>query len=280
MKAELLLQTLLEQPDLDHTKIQAIYDQLPSDAKIAEFRHLLVEENIMSYIQVMKIFVQKTLLPKGNILLEKIEHDRSQRVHHKPERHVQKFFIQDDDQFISDIAFSAGDLPVHIPHPKLDEMAFKHSDEKQAVMLAVEMVELGELNEAEIVLLETLESFKDSTAAILILCWTYLSTGHAHQSEFWAKTFIKEGNPDQRAMELLCLAEQVQNKHLLASAHYQKLIQLKRVKSIWYLLLAYSLERSNCLQEAAENYQIYTKVAHNPTLKNFANLHLQELTRS
>jgi hypothetical protein len=280
MKAELLLETLLDQPDLDHARIQVVFNQLPPRAKVADFRQKLVEENVMTYLQVMKLFVKKTLLPKSSKLLTKIEEDRSNRVHHKPDRHVQKYIIEEDDTLISDIAFSAGELPISIPSPKLDKMVFKNSDEKQAIMLAIELAELGEVNEAEIVIHETLESFSDSTAAVLVLCWIYLATGHASQSEQWAKNFIKQGNPDQLAMEFLCLAEQLQNKHLLASAHYQKLVQLERVKSIWYLLLAYSLERANCNQEAVLNYRLYASITSDSTLKSFANLHLQELTRS
>jgi hypothetical protein len=277
MKAIVLLETLLSQPDLDHDRIQAAYDVLPETARIADLRSELISQNVMSYVEIMNLFVNANLLPRSKTLLKKIETDRKARVHFKPETHQQKFHVKEEDRMISDVAFAGGALPIHIPVPELDKIKFHHSDEKQAVMLAVEMAELGELTEAEIVLLETLESFTNSTAAILVLCWVYLCTGHTDQSEHWAKTFIKNGIPDQRAMEFLCLAEQLQNKHLLASSHYQKLLQLKQVKSIWYLLMAYSLEKSNCMHEAADNYTIYTTVGSDTELKNFATQHLKEL---
>lgn len=279
MKADTLLETLLSQPDLDHERIQAVFDSLEEGARISEFRHALADAKIMSYMQIMKIFVNKTLLPKSQTLLKKIEVHRKENVHHKPKEHVQKFHVADDDTLIADLAFSAGELSIHIPSPDLSEMEFKHSDEKQAVMLAVEMVELGELTEAEIILLETLESFTDSVAAVLVLCWVYLGTGHAARTEFWAKSLIASGHPDKNAMELLCLAEQAQNKHLVAVGHYQKLTQLKRVKSIWYLLMAYSQERANCPLEAEENYHIYNSIGKDDNLKQFARHHLQELSQ-
>ena len=127
-------------------------------------------------------------------------------------------------------------------------------------------------------MLETLDSFDNSLAAIQVLVWVYLCTGHNDLSENWAKEILASGNGTQQMMELLCLSEQLQNKHLLASAHYQKLIQQKRVKSIWYLLLAYSQEKSNCLKEAADNYKIYARIGSDETLKEFAQQHLQELS--
>lgn len=279
MKADSLLETLLSQPGLDHERIQAVFDSLDEGARISEFRHALADANVMSYMQVMKIFVNKTLLPKSQTLLKKIEVHRKENVHHKPQTHVQKFHVTEEDRFVTDLAFAGGELKIPVPSPDLSEMKFNHSDEKQAVMLAVEMMELGELTESEIILLETLESFTDSVPAILVLCWVYLCTGHESQAEYWAKSLIASGKPDKFAMEILCLAEQVQAKHLVAVGHYQKLAQLKQTKSIWYLLMAYSQERANCPLEATENYHIYNSIGKDGPLKQFTRQHLQELSQ-
>ncbi|WP_196160569.1 hypothetical protein [Reinekea sp. G2M2-21] len=278
MKASILLETLQQYPDLDQEAILAVYDSLPGNAKVSEFRGKLIKTGIMSYTQIMNIFVHDTLIPQSKKILKKIEAKRKTQVHFKPEKHEQKFQIKDGDYLLHTVAFASGELPIQVPKPDLASMKFNASDEKQAVMLAMDLVEVGELKEAEVIILETLESFKNSLAAINVLCWMYLCTGHNSQSEQWAKHCISKGLRDQRTIELLCLSEQLQNKHMMAAAHYQKLLRLKQVKSIWYLLLAYSQEKSQCRREAAENYQIYTRIGRDETLKEFANRHLEELT--
>lgn len=278
MKASILLDTLLAQPDLDKKKIQLVYDSLPANAKVNDFRSALINADVMTFTEVMNIFVKHTLLPRSETLLNKLEMDRQNVVHHKPEGHKQKFHISENDQLVESVAFASGDLPVQIPKPNANQFSFQHSDEKQAVMLAIELATMGELHESEIILLETLDSFDQSLSAIQVLIWVYLCTGHNDQSENWAKEMMAAGHSSQQVLELLCLAEQLQNKHLLACAHYQKLIQQKRVKSIWYLLLAYSQEKSNCPKEATDNYRIYSRIGSDESLKSFAQQHIQELT--
>lgn len=280
MRASKLLDTLLAEDGLDHSAIQAVYDSLPVKAGVNLFRKKLVSSGIMEYNELMRLFINKTLLPHSYNTLEKLEKQREQRVEFKPTGHRQKFHVREEDQLVENIAFSAGDLPIDIPPPNLNNMAFSYSDEKQAVQLALDMAKSGEQNEAEIILLETLESFSDSGPAILVLCWIYLCTGHPDMLETWVKLAMEKGTRSRHLIELLCLAEQLQNKHLLATAHYQTLVRQKRVKSIWYLLLAYSQERSQCYQEAIENYRVYMTVGRDDQLKEFAKQHLQELLKS
>jgi tetratricopeptide (TPR) repeat protein len=278
MKASVLLDTLMQQESLDHERIQQVYDALPTNALVNDFRNALIEHQVMGLSEVMNIFIDHTLLPRSKTILTKLESDRKSRIHHKPEGHQQKFHIAEDDRLVEDIAFNAGELPIHIPSPNLQHYNYGSSDEKQAVMLAIELATMGELNEAEVVLLETLESFNNSLASILVLVWVYLCTDHKDQSEKWARRLLDQGVMNAQMMELLCLAEQLQNKHLMACSHYQKLLSAKKVKSIWYLLLAYSQEKSRCFQEAIENYRIYAHIGKDEQLKAYAQQHLQELS--
>jgi len=278
MKASELLETLLSHSSVNADKVQSVYDSLPKSATIRDFRTEIVNQELMTYTEVMTLFITKNLLPRSKGLLSRIEKDRESKVHHKPKTHQQKFHIGENEDLVADVVLASGMLPVHIPAPDFSKLKFHHSDEKQAVMLAVEMVNLGEINEAEIILLETLDSFSESDAAIQTLCWVYICTGHNDQIEHWANNSLKDKRGGLLTLELLCLAEQLQNKHLLAAAHYQKLLRLKQVKSLWYVLIAYSQEQSQCLSEAAENYNIYITIGSDAQLKQFAQQHLNELT--
>ncbi|MEJ2042755.1 MAG: hypothetical protein P8X89_05715 [Reinekea sp.] len=277
MKAKVLLDALLAQPNLPHKEIQAVYDHLPEGTNLNEFRAKLIDRNIMSYRDVMNIFVQKALVPKSKTILIRLDKQRKENIHFKPKKHQQKYCIHEDDKMSNELEIISGGLTVSIPAPDITSLRFTNSDEKQAIMLALELVSMDDLQEVEVVLLETLESFGSSKATAEVLAWFYLSTGHSKESEARAKAAIESGLNDQEIIELLALAEQRLNKHLLAVAMYQKLLQLERVKSLWYLLMAYSQERSNCPAEAAENYQIYITIGKQPEFKQLAKLRLQEL---
>lgn len=270
MDAAALLESLLTQPDLPHAEIQRVFESLPANASLNDFRNTLVEQNVVRYSQVMTVFIEKNLLPKSKNLLQKLETKRQSQTHFKPPKHKQKYHIEKDDKLNNRLYLLSGIVEIEIPTPKVNDLAYVQSDEKQAVMLALDLVSMGELNEVELILLETLESFKNSQAAAEVLAWLYLCTEHFEQSEICAKTAIEHGLDNQEILELLALAQQMQNKHLLAISQYQKLLQLERVKSLWYLLIAYSQERSNCLNEAVENFQIYSAIGQDPDLKRIA----------
>ncbi len=277
MKASVLLEALLTRADLPQDDVQAIYDQLPETARLTDFRNAIVDAGILSFSEVMNVFVKEALIPKSEALLTKLDHNKQNNVHFKPKQHKQKYHIRDDDHLEKKLTFSDIQISLEIPEPDIANLQFVHSDEKQAIMLALDMIQMNELAEVEIILLETLESFEKSTATAEILAWLYLCTGHMEQSETSAKNALKKGLADQQIIELLALAEQLQNKHLLATAHYQKLLQLDRVKSLWYLLMAYSQQHSNCMREAAENYKIYATIGKNPDFQALAVQQLQAI---
>ncbi len=280
MKASDLRDTLIEQSKVDNDRIETLYATLRPNASIAEFRSVIIDSGVMSYSELMSLYVRKTLLPRSSDLLNKITKARNDHTVFEPPKHKQKFHIKEYEKLTSDLFFSDGALPIHIPRPKISSLEFGHSDEKQAVMLAFELADLGELTETEIVLIETLESFQESTAAVQALIWVYMCTNHLQEANIWSTAALKM-EPDNRiSLELISLCEQMQNKHLLASAHYQKLLQRNRVKSLWYFLLAYSQEQSQCRLEAVQNYKIYATIGKEQEFTQFATQHMKELMAS
>jgi len=279
MNAEILLNALLSDDSINKEGIKSVFDTLPSDATVNDFRRAIIRQKLMTYTQVMAAFLNYELLPRSKSVLNRLEQKRNARTHFEPERHVHKFHVTENDQLAQQVLFDGNNIRVEIPEPNTSELTFASSDEQQAVVLAMEMAKMGEATEAEIILLETLDSFDTSHPAMKVLCWLYLCTDHAERVESWADLILQSVD-DQIALELLTLAEQSQSKHLLAVAHFQKLLQLRKVKTVWYLLLAFSLEKTQCLKEAMDNYRIYITITQDKDLKLIAEKHLKELKES
>lgn len=277
MTPTILFDNLLQHSAVDKNTLQSVLESLPNDATVDTFRKAIVSKKLMALSDVMKIHFESTLLPESNKLLAKLAHQRANRTFHKPTVHKQKFLITNEDTFENRIVLSDGELAVKIPDVDLDSLEFKHSDEKQAVMLAIDLAKMGEITESETILLETLDTFNDSLSAMYCLCWLYLCTDHPADIEAWSSKYLTSSDNAKALYEICALAYQTQNKHLLATALYQKLIRLNRVKSVWYLLLAYSQEKSLCVEEASENFQIYNSIGKSDELKEFALRHLTRL---
>lgn len=278
MKAEALHAILTEHANVDLEQLDLLFKRLPKDATVAQFRSLLIKSGLLGYNEIMTLFITKGLAPKGKALITKIKSEQKQVTEFKPKSHVQKHHIIDT-EVTSVVDISNGGLHIEIPTPTESQLTFHHSDEKQAVMLALEMVQMGDPAEAEIVLLETIDSFKNSEAAMQCLCWLYLATGHVELIHQWASRNLDNNQGDTLTLELLSLADQILGKHLMASARYQRLLSKDKVKSSWYILLARSQEASQCTLEAIENYKIYLAIGKDPKLIDFAKTRLQELNR-
>jgi tetratricopeptide (TPR) repeat protein len=278
MKAIELHKVLTEHSKVDLEQLNVLYEQLPSKATVAQYRELLVKSGLLRYGEIMTLFISKGLAPRSRTLLEKLSNERKSSTTFKPTAHQQKFHLGDA-ELVPEIAVAEGHLPINIPPPTEDRLTFHHSDEKQAILLALEMAVQGDPGEAEVILLETIDSFENSEAAMQCLCWLYLATGHAELIHRWASRNLANHQEDTLTLELLSLAEQILGKHLLATSHYQQLLRKDRVKSSWYVLLAASQEASHCFQEAIENYRIYLAVGKDPKLQAYAKSHLHELSR-
>ncbi|MFQ3229348.1 tetratricopeptide repeat protein [Reinekea sp.] len=278
MKAVALYSILSEHANVDQVQLDLLFNQMPKDATVSQFRNLLVKSGLLEYNEIMSLFITKGLAPRGKALVSKLKAEQAKVIEFKPTGHEQKFHITDT-EITSTIDISNGLLPVEIPPPVESQLEFRHSDEKQAVLLALEMAQMGDPAEAEIILLETIESFENSVAAMQCMCWLYLATGHVELIHQWASRNLDHHQGDTLTLELLSLADQILGKHLLASARYQRLLSKDKVKSSWYILLAKSQEASQCIPEAIENYKIYLAIGKDPKLIDFAKTRLQELNR-
>lgn len=279
MKADALHAILKEHAKVDTVQLDLVYDRLPEDATVAQYRTALVKSGILKYNEIMTLFITKGLVPKGQHFVDRIENERQKTKTNTPIKHDPKLLGDDDLTVNFEVDITNGQLPVEIPTPKSSDLHFKSSDEKQAVLLALDMAKSGDPAEAEVILLETIESFENSLAAMQCLCWLYLATGHAELILVWARRNLDKNQSDTLTLELLSIAEQILGKHLLATARYQRLLQKDKVKSSWYFLLARAQEESQCTQEAIENYKIYLAIGKDPKQREYAQSRLEELRR-
>jgi tetratricopeptide (TPR) repeat protein len=195
-----------------------------------------------------------------------------------PKEHDNKFHISEHDKTQKTIDLNDGELDISIPKPDLSILPFTHSDEKQAVMLAIEMVAMNELKETELILIETAESFPSSIASNVSLCWLYLSTGKYREVETWAYRLLDHHPDSILCLRMLAMAEQASNKHLMAISHYQQLLKNKTISPLWHLLLGYSQQKTGCNEDAIENYRTFLSFGKFEEYSPFAKRHLKELS--
>lgn len=278
MQASALHQVLIDHANVEHSQLNQVFERLPAAATVADYRSALVKAGILPYSTIMRLFFTHGLALKAKTVIKKIQNQRDKQVHFKPAVHEQKFKITEDDVLSPTIALASDLLTLNIPPPKADDLAYSHSDERQAVQLAVDIAKQGDAKDAEQILLETLDTFKHSSAAMQSLCWLYLSTAHGGMVQRWAKKELAIHPDNPYTLELLSMTEQVLGKHFLASAHYQKLLKQARVKPIWYLLLALSQDYGACHRDANENYKIYLRIGKDERIKSFAEQQLKRLS--
>ncbi|MDN3650621.1 hypothetical protein QWZ13_17080 [Reinekea marina] len=278
MKADALHAILSEHAKVDTNQLDMLYAQLPEDATVAQYRALIIKSGLLKYNDIMTLFITKGLVPKGQNFVDRIATEREKTRSQTPLKHDPK--LAGDDLTVNlEVDITNGKLPIEIPTPNSSDLHFNSSDEKQAVLLALDMAKHGDPAEAEVILLETIESFENSLAAMQCLCWLYLATGHADLILGWARRNLDKNQSDTLTLELLSIAEQILGKHLLATARYQRLLQKDKVKSSWYFMLARAQEESQCTQEAIENYKIYLAIGKDPKQRDYAQSRLEELSR-
>lgn len=279
ISAEDLYKVLIEQTEdnLDKTLLQFMFNELPKDASLNDFREELVESGVMSYSKVMQISFSQLLIPRSKLLLNRLAEHRKNNVSFVPKTHDHKFQISEDDHLGSVVTLGEEELSIKIPRSDLSILSFLHSDEKQAVMLAEEMATVGELKEAELILVETAESFPASIAAGISLCWLYLSTGKYKEAETWAYRLLERHEGNMICLRMLAIAEQANNKHLMAMASYQQLLRSKHISPLWYLLLGYSQQKTGCTAEAIESYRTFLNLGKFEEHSQFARQQLKEL---
>ncbi|TCS43186.1 hypothetical protein [Reinekea marinisedimentorum] len=280
ISAEALYKVLIAQTEdnLDKTLLQFMYNELPKDASLNDFREELVDSGLMTYSSVMQICFSQLLVPRSKLLLNRLAEHRKNNISFVPQTHEHKFQIGEDDQLSTSVVLGDGELNIKIPRSDLSILPFIHSDEKQAVMLADDMANLNELKECELILLETADSFPSSIASGISLCWLYLSTGKYKEVETWAYRLLEHHEGNVICLRMLAIAEQASNKHLMAMSNYQHLLISKHVSPLWYLLLGYSQQKTGCNAEAIESYRTFLQLGKFEDYYPFARQQLKELT--
>lgn len=276
--ADKLFDVLNEHSDIDKTLLQFMFNELPKDATLGDFREELIDAGLISYHQLMRLSFIHLMLPRSKALLAKLAEHRKNRTVFAAPTHEQKYFLDEESKLGTSVLLGDTGLELPVPEPDLTDFNFLHSDEKQAVMLAVEIANLGELNEAELILLETRDSFPASAASLQTLCWIYLATENYKQVEIWANDLLDDHPGNLFCLRVLALAEQLSNKHLMATSHLQQMLQREEIDPLWYFLLAYSQQKTSCTADAIDNYQIYLKIGRNKNIRQFAEQQVDELS--
>lgn len=276
---EELLNVLIEHTGIDRALLKSVYRELPADADLNAFRSKLLDSQLISYEQLMSLSIQEYLVPKTKALLAQLFEDEKQLSNFDQPVEEKKFHLDGVTELKPTFMLGNTQLELAVPKTDISKLVFQHSDEKQAIMLAMDMCTMGEVKEAELILIETVDSFPESTAAQITLCWLYFSAGKFKQVEEWAQHLL-----DIRPTSILGLwfqaqAEQLNSNHRAAITHFQNLVKLKKAMPLWHLLLGYSLQQTGANDAAVECYRTFLNLGNFGEQSKFAIEQVKELSQ-
>lgn len=237
---------------------------------------LVIREGLMSFGDVMELSLTHGLFVRAAAVLRRLQEARKGRTLIKPQTHKGRYKVKDGQAGLQKLTLAEG-LTMGIIDPDLDAYRNINTDERQVVEMAMELVRIEQYQEAEMFLIDARSEFPGSARVPLVLTWMYLRCGLLDEAREVGLQAVRDYPSDIQIVEQMGLIEQSLGKHLLAVNHFQKLVLLPRVKPVWYLLLALSLERARLRTDATSNYKIYLSVARQADLKAFAEQRLQEL---
>lgn len=237
---------------------------------------LVICEGLMSFGDVMELSLNHGLFVKAADALRRLQQARKGHTLIKPQTHQGRYKVSDDQTGQQKLTLAEG-LTMDIIDPNLDAYDNINTDERQVLEMAMELVRIEQFQEAEMFLVDARAEFPDSARVPLVLTWMFLRCGLLKEAREICLQAIRDYPSDIQIVEQMGLIEQSLGKHLLAVNHFQKLVLLPKVKPVWYLLLALSLERARLRSDATSNYKIYLSVARQADLKAFAEHRLQEL---
>jgi predicted Zn-dependent protease len=230
----------------------------------------LIDANLIKLSTLMELTLKHDLFPQADSVLKRLAEARKQRQLIKPQTHTTRYLLSEDDAPVDQIELVDIGVNLPIPMPDLNNFRNTSSDEKQVTDMAFELAKMNQTEEAEMFLVDALDEFPKSMRITMLLAWHYSRC----QSFKAAITHCQRGinqNPSVFTLvEYMGIATQALGKHLMAINHFQKLCCLPRVKPIWYLQLAVSLERVDMTMDATINYQIFLSLTQDPELRQFA----------
>ena len=227
----------------------------------------------------MSLSIHEFLVPKTEALLDQLfEHKQHLSNFDQPEEE-KKFHLDGVAELKPTFILGTSGLELAVPKTDISKLVFQHSDEKQAIMLAMDMCTMGEVKEAELILIETVDSFPESTAAQITLCWLYFSAGKFRQVEEWAKHLLEIRPTSVLGLWFQAQAEQLNSNHSAAIKHFQSLVKIKKPMPLWHLLLGYSLQKTGADAEALKSYQTFLSLGNFGEQSKFAIQQVKELSK-
>jgi tetratricopeptide (TPR) repeat protein len=265
-----LYHLLKDHSDLSLDVLDQYQAALPDPDDERELARRLIQAKIVTLSVIMEIALKHDLYPKADEILRRLALIRQNHQSIKPTPHTTRYLIAEDDVPVDEVELV--EIGVTIPIPALNLKSFRETstDEKQVAEMAFELAKMDQVQEAEMFMIDALDEFPKSMRIKVMLAWHYCRCQQFKQAMKHCHNGLKLNPSLFPLVEYLGLAEQALGKHLLAINHFQKLVSLTRVKPIWYLQLAVSLERARLNKDAAHNYQVFLSLNVDPELEQFA----------
>jgi tetratricopeptide (TPR) repeat protein len=240
----------------------------PDDGR--ELGGRLINANLITLSAIMEIALKYDLFPQADAILKRLATIRQNQQTIKPTRHTTRYLLSEDDVPVDQVELIEIGVSIPIPVPNMKSFRDSSTDEKQVADMAFELARMNQIQEAEMFMIDALEEFPNSMRITIMLSWHYCRCQHFKEAMQHCHNGLKNNASVFPLVEYLGIAEQALGKHLLAINHFQKLVSLARVKPIWHLQLAVSLERARLSIDARQNYQAFLSINADPELEQFA----------
>lgn len=265
-----LYELLKNHSDLNLELLEQHYLALDDPDDDRELGNRLIQARQIKLSTIMEIALKHDLFPKADSVLRRLAEARQRHQVIKPQTHTSRYRISEDDVPVDQIELIDIGVNLPIPAPNLNSFRDTSKDEKQVAEMAFELARMNQVQEAEMFMIDALEEFPKSMRIIVLLAWHYCRCQRFKEAIKCCQNGLKLNASVFPLVEYMGMAEQALGKHLLAINHFQKLACLPKVKPIWYMQLAVSLERARLSMDAKQNYQTFLALNKDPELQQFA----------
>lgn len=273
-----LYNILLEHSDIDAKALDQLVSQLEYKNDARALGRLVLRDRLIGFYDLMSLALTYDLFPRTQSLLKRLTEAREKHQVIKPQEHTSRYKLGNATLIPSEaLVLNNPNLSVPIPKPNLARYPESGSDERQVVEMAVELIRLGQYQEAEMFLIDAQDEFAMSLRIKILLIWLYLLCQFYDEAVTPYQQGLDLAPQDPMLLEYAGLTEQARNKHLLAIHFFQKLVQQPKVKASWHLLLGVSLEKAKLPNEASSHYRRYLEGGKNAKLLSFAKQRLNYL---
>ncbi|MEP4545943.1 MAG: hypothetical protein ABJ000_07170 [Saccharospirillum sp.] len=265
-----LYELLKDHSNLNLEVLEQHYLALDNEDDERELGRRLILAGLIKLSGIMEIALQYDLFPKADSVLRRLAETRQRHQVIKPKTHTTRYRVSEDDVPVDQIELIDIGVNLPIPTPNLKSFRDTSTDEKQVTDMAYELAQMNQVQEAEMFMIDAQEEFPKSMRIFVLLAWHYCRCQHFKDAIKCCHAGLKLNPSVFPLVEYMAIAEQALGKHLLAINHFQKLACLPRVKPIWYMQLALSLERARLSMDAKQNYQMFLALNTDPELQQFA----------